>query len=639
MQMGKEIFLKRKSLDEAVTLFREKLRDLRIFKSLKEEEISTFDSLGRITSREVYAKISEPFYNASAVDGFALISSLTSNATISNPKAFIIGKDAKYLNTGDILDPPFDCVAMIEDVKVDGNLVSIFNPLHYYENVRTIGEDFSKGEIIIPVYEKIRPEHIGILISSLNEKVFVFEKPKVLIVATGEEVKRINEPLQKGDVVDSNSYMVSSIIEAYGGEATILDEVLPNDFEVLRNTIDKAKDVFHAIVIIGGSAKGTKDLIADVFESFGEILFHGITIQPGKPIVIGFNKETPLIGLPGFPVSNYIDSRIFLRIFMEEITGVSLGYPSKIKAVVKRDIPSNLGIQEFIRVKVSNIHGDLIAVPLKRGASNISSVVNSDGLITIKDDLEGIPSETSIEVELLKTIDEVNDQLLFIGSNDPMLEFLLNFAKSENPHFKFGIVNTGSLGGLLSFLRGETFFTSIHLFDKETGTYNESYIKKYLKDKKILRILFALRNQGLIVKKGNPKGIYSVNDLLREDVVFVNRQKGSGTRIFLDYLLENNNIDPTNIKGYDVEEITHLGVANAVYSGLADCGLGIEYVANLFDLDFIKLGEEEYEIIIDYEEKENPKVKYLLELMHSEAFKKMVENFKGYTFKGELRSF
>ncbi|MEF3245571.1 MAG: molybdopterin biosynthesis protein [Caldisericaceae bacterium] len=637
--MKKEIFLKRKSLAEAVNVFREKLRDLRIFKSLKEEEIPTYDSLGRITSREVYAKISEPFYNASAVDGFALISSSTSNATISNPKTFVIGKNAKYVNTGDILDFPFDCVAMVEDVKVDDNLVSVFNPLHYYENVRTIGEDFSKGEIIIPVYEKIRPEHVGILISSLNEKVFVFEKPKVLIIATGEEVKRINEPLQKGDVVDSNSYMVSSIVEAYGGEANVFDEVLPNDFKVLRDTIDNVKDVFHAIVIIGGSAKGTKDLIADVFESFGEILFHGITIQPGKPIVIGFNKDTPLIGLPGFPVSNYIDAKIFLKIFMEEITGVSLDYPSKAKGVVKRDIPSSLGVQEFVRVKISNVHDELIVVPLKRGASNISSVVNSDGLISIKDDLEGIPANSSIEVELLKSIDELNNQLLFIGSNDPMLEFLLNFAKKQNPQFKFGIVNTGSLGGLLSFLRGETFFTSIHLFDKETRTYNESYIKKYLKDKKILRILFALRNQGLIVKKGNPKKIYSINDLLRKDVVFVNRQKGSGTRIFLDYLLESNYIDPNNIKGYDVEEITHLGVANAVLSGLADCGLGIEYVANLFDLDFIKLGEEEYEILIDYEEKENSKIKYFLEVMHSEAFKKNVENFKGYIFKGEIRSF
>jgi len=634
--MKKEIFLKKESLDTAKEKFRNKLKELEIHKLLNEVEIPSVSALGRITSRQVIAKISNTFYNTSAVDGFATISHLTASATIVNPVKLKIGKDAIKVNTGDPIDFPFDTVVMIEDVEEKDGYVYLFAPHHFYENVRVVGEDYSKGEVIIPVYEKIRPEHIGLLISSLNETVFVFEKPKIFIIATGEEVKRLNEEIKKGDVIDSNSFMVSSIIESFGGEAYVSSQVLPNDEEIIKKAIIEASSKYHAVIVIAGSAKGTKDFTKDVFESIGEVLFHGVSIQPGKPIVVGFYGKTPLIGLPGFPVSNYIDAMIFLKILFEELLGYSLDVPTKINAVIKRDIPSSIGVEEFIRVKVSKIKDEIVCVPLKRGAANLSSVANGDGILRIEEELEGIPASSKVEIDLLKSFNEVSNQLLFIGSNDPLLEFLFNFAKKKDPHFKFGIVNAGSLQGLLSFSRGETLITSIHLFDSDTKTYNTPYIEKFLKGKSFVRILFALRNQGLIVKKGNPKKINSLKDLEKEDVRFINRQKGSGTRVFFDYLLQKESVDKTLIKGYEIEETTHIGVANAILNDVADVGLGIEYVANLFDLDFIKLGEEEYELIVDLSEFESARFKYFWDTLNSKEFLDIIKSFNGYTFKGEI---
>jgi putative molybdopterin biosynthesis protein len=630
----REIFLKKESLSNAIKIFKDNLKKREVYKNLKEEEISVYDSLGRITSKPVVAKISNPFFNASAVDGFALKSKLTTYATINNPKVFEIGKDAIPVNTGDPIKFPFDCVVMIEDVEVNGDTLKVFSPLHLYENVRVIGEDFAKGEIVVPVYERITPAHIGVLISSYNEKIFVFEKPKVFVIPTGEEVKRLGETLNIGDVIDSNSYMISSILEEYGACVKISDKVLPNDFQILRNVISDASKDYHIIVVIGGSAKGSKDLITKVFESFAPVLFHGLTIQPGKPLVIGFNENVPLIGLPGFPVSSFIDAKIFLKVAIESFTGVSLEQPKEINATLKRDIPSSLGVEEFIRAKVTKIGDEIVCVPLKRGAANLTSVANADGIFRIKEEEEGIEANTQIKVDLLRSPDYVLEQLLFIGSNDPLLEFLLNSIRKRNPEFKFGIINVGSLGGLLSFDRGETIITSIHLFDGETRTYNSPFLKKYLKDGTYVRFHFVNRNQGIILKKGNPKNINSLKDLEREDVKFVNRQKGSGTRVFFDYLIDINGIDRRKINGYDLEETTHLGVANAINEGIADCGIGIEYVARLFDLDFITLGEEEYELIIRRDYFKSEMIQMILNEVKNENLEDILNDFPGYKLIG-----
>ncbi|MGB9694415.1 MAG: molybdopterin biosynthesis protein [Caldisericaceae bacterium] len=653
--VDREIFLKKRSLEEALGVWQSLIKTYVAKYPLKEEKISVFDSLGRVSSQEVVSKLSSPSYNASAVDGFAVHSSETFLADIKNPKELVIGVGAIPVNTGDAMPDGFDSVVMIEDVfagnkleeinesKINsvkvlsndnfqsGESIKVPFPVAPFRNVRLIGDDFSAGDTLVHPNQKIRPEHISIMLAGGVDSLYVKEKPVVCIIPTGEEIKHPFEKLEKGDIFDTNSYMLKAMVEDSQGIGYVTD-VLPNDENKIANAIKYNFDKAHIIVVIGGSAKGTKDLVSKIVSSVGKVLVHGLSIQPGKPLLIGSINDKPILGMPGFPVSCFLDAQFFLKSAIEIFTEPNKTFGS-IDALVLRPIPSSVGVKEFIRVKVADVSGQIIAVPLKKGAGVLSSVTEADGIFAIPENLEGIESGTRITVDLFRPENYVRNQLLFIGSNDPLLNALFDFTARRNPDFRVGVVNAGSFGGLLAMENGECSISSVHLFDAETGTYNKTFIKKYL-SKEALVINFSLRKQGLIVKKNNPKNINSISDLVRPDVKFVNRQKGSGTRVLFDYLLRENGIDEMRVNGYDYEEYTHLGVANAVKLGNADCGVGIEYVARLFDLDFVNIKDEEYDLIVLKEELRKPDIRLVLETIKSEDFRKFARNFKGYEFLG-----
>ncbi len=626
----KDIFLDKKSLSEAIKIWSDALSENKVYEKLGEEEISSLESSGRVTSREVYSKRSSPSFNASAVDGFALKADSTEGANLNNPKYLEIGTEAIYVNTGDAIDNPFDAVVMLEDIELVDSKIRLFQPVSSFQNVRMIGEDLVTMDVILRPNELIRPEHVGALVQGGVGRIFVKKKPKILIIPTGEEIRKPFESLSKGEYYDSNSYMISSIAKDLGAEVEISD-ILPNNADKIVGFLNQHFNDSHLFIIIGGSAKGDRDLVGMILKKIGIILLHGVSIQPGKPILLGFYKQKPVIGMPGFPVSAYIDTKIFVKIAIEFMQGLSGREPFKINVKVKRPISSQIGVEEFIRVKLGNTKEGIVAVPLKKGASPISSVSNADGFLRIASDIEGIEANSEVEIELIRDISEIRNQVLFIGSNDPMLDEAFNIAFKNNRDFSIGVVNSGSLGGLLALERGECPFTSTHLFDERTGTYNETYIRQII-SKEVETIKFLKREQGLIVQKGNPRNIRGIRDLLKGDVVFINRQQGSGTRVFFDYLLREEKINPTEIKGYNNEELTHISVANAIKIGVADCGLGIHYVAEIFDLDFIPIQEEEYDLVFDKEYLNNYAVIEVLKVINSDKFKNFVRKSKGYKF-------
>jgi len=655
--VDREIFLKKHSLEEALDIWQCLVKTFTIKNPCKEEEVSVFDSPGRISSREVISKLSFPAYNASAVDGFAIHSSDTFGADVRNPKELAIGIDAVPVNTGDPMPYGFDSVVMIEDVSVvdgtatlnkqqpeenrigfshknitDFQIIKVPFSVAPYKNVRMIGDDFSAGDTIVHPNERIRPEHLAIMLAGGVKSLFVKSKPVVCIIPTGEEIKPPFEEISIGDIFDTNSYMLKAIVEEVGGIAYIT-RILPNDEGQISRSIQNNLETADIVVIVGGSAKGTKDLVSKILASLGKVLVHGLSIQPGKPLLIGTINDKPVLGLPGFPVSCYLDAQFFLKKAIEMLVEPIKTFGST-EAYALRPIPSSIGVKEFVRVKIGNVNGKLVAVPLKKGAGILSSITDADGIFSIPENLEGIESGTKIEIDLLKPKSYVNKQLLFIGSNDPLLNGLFDFIAKRNPDFRVGVVNAGSLGGLLAMERGECSISSLHLFDDKTGTYNKPFLDKYL-TKEVLVVKFSLRRQGFIVKKGNPKNIESINDLARANIKFVNRQRGSGTRVLLDYLLKENKIDCSLINGYEYEEYTHLGVANAVKIGDVDCGLGIEYVANLFDLDFVNIRDEEYDLIISKEELYREDVRLFLDTIATPDFKDFAATFRGYEYRGE----
>ncbi len=624
----RELFLKKKTLKEATEIWDDALNDLHISQKIREEKIKVQDSAFRITSREIQSKLSSPFYNASAVDGIAVKAEETYGATLAHPKTLLLKKNGIMVNTGDPLPLQFNAVIMIENVELKENTFKVFSSIGPYKNVRLIGEDVGIKERLLFPNELIHPSHIGVMLAGGVTEIWVKKKPIVFIIPTGEEIKKPGDRLVQGDIIDTNSYMLKAMIEEWGGEAIITD-VKPNDIKVISDEITNDTEKGDMVLVIGGSAKGSKDLTGKVFSHLGKVLVHGVSIQPGKPVLLGIVNKKPAMGIPGFPVSAYIAARIFLKKAIYKYLGMPEEKPKLIKATIKRPITSSIGTDEFIRVKIGNIENKTIAVPLKKGAGVLSSVAQADALLCVPFDKEGIEKDTETRVELIKDKNEIKDQLIFIGSNDPLLNALISFIRKDHPEFKVGIINSGSLGGLLALERGECNFTAAHLFDAETGTYNTAFLKKYV-TKDIDVVHFSLREQGLVVQKGNPKKIKTINDLAKNDVIFVNRQKGAGTRVLFDYLLKENNVNPSDIRGYEHEEYTHLAVANNVKLGGADCGMAIRYVADALDLDFIPIKTEQYDLVILKSDIKKPQFYLLLNTLKSDTFKEFAAHFKGY---------
>ena len=630
----RDVFLNKKNLTQAKRIWKNILDKSGYPLHLEPEIIPVEDALNRIAFETVYSAQSSPFYTASAVDGIAVNARITNGASLSTPKILELGKDGVPVNTGDPLPQGFNAVIMVEDVEITDNKFRFLKSISPYKNVRLIGEDIGIKEPLIYPNEIVTNAHIGVLIAGGITKIKVYRKLRVLIIPTGEEIKKPGDALKVGDIIDTNSYMIASFVRE-ADAIPIISEILPNNKQKIKTFIKNKINDTDIVIIIGGSAKGTKDLTANVIKDLGKIFVHGISVQPGKPVILGTINGKPTIGMPGFPVSSFIVSDIFLKYALYKMQGKNSPEKKKMKTFVRRPITSKIGITEFIRVKVGNVNNKIITVPLKKGAGILSSVSNADGLLKIPFDSEGIEVNSTVDIEMLRDSRGIRKQILFIGSNDPLLIRYFSFIKKKVPSFNIGIINSGSLGGLLAMSRGECNITAAHLFDEKSEVYNMPFLKKYLKQNFVLAH-FSLRSQGIIVQKGNPKNIRTIYDIARPDVTFVNRQAGSGTRVITDYLIKKNGIDPDIINGYEHEEFTHLAVANNVKLGGADCGIGIKYVADALSLDFIPVKEEQYDLVILKNDLKRKEIKFVLDFLQDPEFIKIAKEFSGYKYIGGI---
>ncbi|MBI4699048.1 MAG: molybdopterin biosynthesis protein, partial [Nitrospirae bacterium] len=303
--------------------------------------------------------------------------------------------------------------------------------------------------------------------------------------------------------------------------------------------------------------------------------------------ILGWINNKPVLGVPGYPVSAYITYDLFAKPIISMWQGIEMKRPEIMKAKLSRQVASTLGVEEFLRVKVGKVGDNFIASPVSRGAGIIMSLVRADGFVRIPAMSEGLGAGAEVEVKLLRDREEISNTIVCIGSHDNALDILANFLKKKYPKYSLSSAHVGSMGGLIALKRGEAHIAGTHLLDEKTGEYNISYIKQLLPGDKIILINLIYRQQGLLVLKGNPKNIKGFEDLSREDITFINRQSGSGTRLLTDKYLKELKIEPRNIKGYDKEEFTHMGVASAVLSGVADTGLGILAASKALGLDFI----------------------------------------------------
>ena len=631
-QFRRHVYLNLKTLEEAAKIFKQVFTPA---PSLASEVIRVQDALDRITAEPVFARFSSPNFHAAAMDGVAVRAEDTYGAFPDSPKVLAVGSQAHYVNTGHVLPDNTDAVIMIEQVEEpEPGMVRIEASAYPWQHVRKVGEDIVATEMVLPQGVRLGPYELGALAAAGAFEISVKRKPKVIIIPTGselaspEDVK--NGDLVPGKTIEFNSIILSNLVRRSGGEP-IVRPIIIDDYDTIVETLRQASMEDNDLIIINaGSSAGSEDYTATAIAELGKVLVHGVTMMPGKPTILGVINDKPVIGNPGYPVSAVISFEQFAAPFLSDIQAVGAYKRQEAEVFPTQALPSKLGLEEFLRVKLGRIRDRIAAAPLPRGAGSITTLTKADGIIRIPVDKEGIGAQEPVRAELLRPLEEIEGAAICIGSHDNTLDILGDLLRRRNPAMSLSSGNVGSLGGLLTLKRGFSHLAGSHLLDVDTGEYNYSYIKKHLKDFPVRLINLVTREQGFLVKPGNPKGIKTFEDLTRQDVTFINRQAGSGTRILLDYNLNRLNLPQREIEGYDRDEFTHMAVAAAVLSGRADVGLAVYSSAKALGLDFVPVTTERYDLVIPEEFWQDAKIQTLLEVIRSEEFRSTVVKLGGY---------
>lgn len=634
----RKIFRELISLDEAKK---------RLFSAVKViqkvEEIPLTEAYGRILAEDYYSEVDIPPFDRATMDGYAVKAEDTFGAEEDNPVELkVIGKveagevpnmevrkgTAVEISTGAVIPKGANAVVMVEYTSRKNNSILIYKPVPPGANIMSAGSDIRAGELLVRKGTKLTAREIGVLASAGFDKVKVITKPKIAVVSTGNELKSPGEKLEFGKIYDVNTYTICAGIIENGGEPIPLG-IARDDESEIRSMILRGLELADMVILSGGTSAGVGDKIYRILGELGEILAHGIAVKPGKPTVLAIVDDKPVIGLPGYPTSALMIFELIVAPLIRLMAGLQKEEYKSIKARIPIRYISAMGRREFLPVNIVKSEGGFVAYPFVDYSGAISTLAEADGFVEIPENKFILEENEEVEVRLFGDI-KVAD-LMIIGSHCIGVDVLVDILQKRGILAK--VINVGSTGGIMAIKRGEADIAGVHLLDPYTGMYNIPYLLKYgLKGQAVL-VRGYIREQGLIVAKGNPKKIEGIEDLLRSDVTFINRNAGSGTRILLDMYLKKIAEDrglsfddiKRSIKGYDVEAKSHTAVAIAVLMGKADVGLGIRAVAERYGLDFIPIKPEEYDFVIRKDRLNKDAVKEFIKVLRSNEFKDALE--------------
>jgi putative molybdopterin biosynthesis protein len=610
--------------------------------------------LGRVLAQPVWARSSSPHYHASAMDGFALRASDIAFARPTAPVNLSHGTQAQYLDTGDPLPTWADTVIPIELVEsLDTNTQPASNPrnpayvrvraaLPPWSHIRPLGEDIVASQLVLPSGHTLRPVDLGALAASGASQVSVNRKPQVAVIPSGSELVPAGQPAQSGQIIEFNSIVMAAQLAQWGAEPKRYP-ITPDNPELLRAAVLSAIEESDLILLNAGSSAGAEDFSARIIAQLGEVLVHGIAVRPGHPVIIGMirhphdpGRSIPILGVPGYPVSAALTMEILVEPLIAQWLGRASYQPQEIIATLTRKLTSPAGDDDYVRVVVGQVGEKLLAAPLTRGAGVITSLVRADGISIIPRGIQGLEAGASITVRLNQPPQVLRQTIFAIGSHDLTLDVLAQFLNQRNR--RLVSANVGSQGGLVAVSRGEAHLAGTHLLDPSTGEYNLAAVQRYLEQIPVRLMVWAEREQGLMLARGNPRQVRSLEDLTKPGITMINRQRGSGTRVLLDYHLNKLGVDPKTLNGYQQEEYTHLAVAAAVASGRADCGLGITAAAHALDLDFIPLFYERYDLVIPQPFFDSVLLAPFFDLTQDLTFKRALAVLPGYNLNrmGEI---
>jgi len=634
-------------LESAVSGYLEKLIAMGL--SWDEETIPVLEASNRVTSEAVYARICAPHYNASAMDGIAINAKLTFGASETTP-AILSPSEYVFVDTGDPIPEGCDAVVMIEDVITvgekgtsdekkgydtpdDGSSVKLFEAVSPWQHIRQIGEDICAGEMILPSFSKITPSALGAMIAGGVTDVSVIKRPIIGIIPTGDEIVSPKSNPKEGEILEFNGAIFSSMLRERGAE-TVVYPIVKDDFDLIKKAVESALKECDVVLLGAGSSAGRGDYSASVIAEVGEVLYHGIAIKPGKPAILGYGNfdsiSRPIIGVPGYPVSGIIVLEQLLYPIVDYLTNMNITPDIKVDATLSKTINSSLKYREFVRVRLGYVGDKLIASPLSRGSGVVTSFMRADGIVEVPQGVEGYINGANISVRSLRSEEELKRNIVCIGSHDPLLDELSDLLRIRHKNMSMASAHVGSMGGIMAVKKGEAHIAGTHLLDEKTGKYNKSFVDRLIPGGGVQLLKCVKRKQGLILPKGNPKNIAGIPDLQNDGVRFVNRQKGSGTRVLMDFLCKRDGVDVSKISGYNREEFTHTSIAALIHAGNADVGLGVFAAAKLYDLDFSPLYDEEYDLLIPDHAYELPIIKELLSLLKSDEFHERIDKLGGY---------
>ena len=592
------------------------------------------EAAGMVTAAPVWATRSSPPFDAAGMDGIAITAAGTLGAGETAP-VYLAPGAYDVVDTGDPMPAGRDAVVMREHVHYDADgRAELRAAVAPYQHVRSIGEDVSAGELLLPEGHRLRAADLAAAVAAGQTQLSVRKRAVVLILPTGDEVRPVGSPLNPGEILDTNSLMLAEQAREAGCEARCLP-IEPDDPERIAAAVTAAAAECDLLIVVAGSSAGRDDYTARVVASAGTLAVHGVAVRPGHPVVLGVVGRTPVIGAPGYPVSAALTFDIFAVPVLAELSGAPPRRRPAATAKLARKLASPLGMDDWVRVRLGSVGGELVATPLPRGAGVLTSLVRADGLLVVPAGVEGHHAGSRVSVELLRGLDEIARTIVAIGSHDLVLDLAASALRADDPLVTLVSSNVGSLGGLVALRDGLCHVAGSHLLDVESGEYTLPFVDRVFgpvaEDVAVVRL--AHREQGLMVAPGNPLGLGGIEDLARPGVRYVNRQRGAGTRVLLDHVLGQFGIAADAVTGYAREEPTHLAVAAAIASGRGDAGLGITAAARALGLDFVPVTWEPYDLVVAPGALDGPLLKPLWALLRSDKFQAAVTDLGGYSAK------
>jgi len=586
------------------------------------------EAAGRVTAGPLWATRSSPPFDAAGMDGIAVLAADTLGASETTPVCL---KPGAYdiVDTGDPMPDGRDAVVMREQVHYCGSSAELRAAVPPYQHVRSIGEDVSTAELLLPEGHRLRAVDLAAAAAAGATHLLVRRTPVVAVLPTGDEVRSIGSETGPGQIIDTNSLMLATQAREAGCAAHCLP-IEPDDPVGIAKAVSAAVADCDLLIIVAGSSAGRDDYTARIVAQLGTLAVHGVAVRPGHPVVLGVVEGTPVLGAPGYPVSAALTFDIFAEPLLAELEGAVPRSRPRTRARLARKLASPLGMDDWVRVRLGVVGGTMVATPLPRGAGVLTSLVRADGLLVVPAGLEGHHPGDEVEIELLRGLAEIEHTVVAIGSHDLVLDLAASALRADDPRVTLASSNVGSLGGLVALRDGLCHIAGSHLLDPATGEYTLPYLSRILGGREVSVVRLVHRDQGLIVAAGNPLGLRDIEDLARAGVRYVNRQRGAGTRVLLDHELRLRGISSDAIDGYAREEPTHLAVAAAVAAGRGDAGMGIMAAARAFALDFLPVTREPYDLVVSTEDMESPRLAPLWALMHSARFQAAVEELGGY---------